>query len=209
MTTRRRPRPPFLAPLAPLALVVLVLAACTSVAGGDGVASLDDPAASPAAASAPAASVDPEQAMLDFARCMRENGVDMPDPGTDGSGRGFVRVGGPGEEIDPETLQAAQEACQHLMADIVGEGGPQLSEEQKDQMLEFAQCMREHGVDMPDPQFDDGNGRFSARMGGDGLDPTSPEFQDAQEACGEILGGAPGMRFGGGPANGAAPDGDQ
>ena len=60
-------------------------------------------------------------------------------------------------------------------------------------MLAFAQCMREHGIDMPDPQFEnggrvmigggpgeDGEGRSSIRE--------SDEFQAAEEACGDLLG---------------------
>ena len=35
---------------------------------------------------------DPEDAMLDFARCMREHGVDMPDPDTSGGGPGVGEV---------------------------------------------------------------------------------------------------------------------
>ena len=37
-----------------------------------------------------AAAVDPEQAVLDFAACMREHGVDMPDPEIDSAGGGIA-----------------------------------------------------------------------------------------------------------------------
>ena len=61
--------------------------------------------------------------------------------------------------------------------------------------------MREHGVNMPDPQFE-GGGRV--RMGGPGTDvnPESPRFREAQEACQDKLPGGPGRpgfsRAGGG-----------
>ena len=62
-------------------------------------------------------------------------------------------------------------------------------------MLEFASCMREHGVDMPDPDFSGGGARMQFRAGAGGVDPESPTFQKAQEACQEILEEA----FGDGP----------
>ena len=69
-------------------------------------------------------------------------------------------------------------------------------------MLEFAACMREHGVDMPDPDFSGGGARMQFRAGAGGVDPESPTFQKAQEACQEILeeafGDGPGFRVGGG-----------
>src|SRR5207253_2334340 len=39
----------------------------------------------------------PEGAMLAFARCMREHGIDMPDPDTSGGG-GMVNIGGDGSD---------------------------------------------------------------------------------------------------------------
>ena len=54
-------------------------------------------------------------------------------------------------------------------------------------MLEFAECMREHGVDMPDPDFSGGGGVFRAGGPGSGIDPGSDTFQKAQEACQDIL----------------------
>ena len=39
--------------------------------------------------------------------------------------------------------------------------------------------MREHGIDMPDPQFE-GGGRMTQRME-DGIDPNSQRFRDANE----------------------------
>ena len=46
-------------------------------------------------------------------------------------------------------------------------------------MLDLARCMREHGVDMPDPQFN--GGRVTQRMKGD---PKNPEkVETAEKAC--------------------------
>ncbi len=70
----------------------------------------------------------------------------------------------------------------------------------QEQALAFSKCMRDHGIDMPDPQFStDGGGAFSISVGGpDGTGPTtngplvdfnSKEFKAASEACGGPGGG--------------------
>jgi hypothetical protein len=126
------------------------------------------------------ASRDPQQAALDFARCMREHGVDMPDPEVDDQGRVRVRIGagGAGARPDPKKLEAAQEACGGLMGG--GDGDRQLDPAARDAMVAFARCMREHGIDMPDPT---GDGLMLRRDGEDGPDPGSAKFREAEQAC--------------------------
>ena len=138
--------------------------------------------------------VDPEDAMVDFARCMREHGVDLPDPQTSGGATGGVMIE-VGEDIDPEEMEAAHEACQPLMADAIGDFEPPDPEElerMQEQMLEFAECMREHGVDFPDPVFS-GDGESIQISGGAAIGPDGDtgagEMTEAQEACQDELGG--------------------
>ena len=63
-------------------------------------------------------------------------------------------------------------------------------------MLDYARCMRQNGVDMPDPQFD-GKGKVAMKIGKGGLDPNSPAFEEASESCrkevpgGPMIGGPP------------------
>lgn len=117
-----------------------------------------------------------EDAMLEFAECMRENGVPMEDPAP---GEPGLMINGEG--VDPETVQAAQEECQHLIeAALPGEGEMEMPQEDREALLAQAQCMREHGWDVPDPQFD--GGRVTQRLEG-GVDPGDPEFQADQEEC--------------------------
>ncbi len=191
-------------PILALALLAVVLTACSG--GGatpSGVATIDDPAAStaPDASSSPAASVAPEDAMLAFAKCMREHGVDMPDPVVDADGGMTVSIGAEGgKPIDKTTMQAADEACRHLMPGPTGGGPAQMTPEQQDAMLAFAKCMREHGVDMPDPEFGTSGG--AVMIGGDGIAFDSPTFKAADEACRSIMTDAmPGIVGGkGGPS---------
>ncbi|RAY16625.1 hypothetical protein DPM19_00065 [Actinomadura craniellae] len=150
-------------------LLALGLTAC----GGDETATA-------AGRKSPAAG-DTEK-MRAFAKCMRENGVDMPDPevGPDGN----ITFGGNGNarrllSADREKLQAAMDKCRHLMPN----GGElrAFSPEDTEKMRQYAKCMRENGVDMPDP---DPEGRL--RLDQDTwrrLDPQDPEFRAANSKC--------------------------
>ena len=192
----------FLAWAAVLVALSLSLVACSGGgAGPDGVASLVDASASPSAA-APEESLDPEAAMLAFAQCMRDNGIDMPDPEVNGEGGvtfGFAARPGAGTD-DMDKLEAAHAACEKYLPKGGPDGRPmEIDPEMEQAMLDFARCMRELGIDFPDPEF--GNGFVKIGPGGEGpnFDPSSDEFQSAQEACGELLpgDGKPGFSVGG------------
>ena len=102
----------------------------------------------------PAAQEDKKGDMVKFAQCMRENGIDMPDPqGEDG--RLSVAIGGEdGAPLDQDKMKTAHEACkQHLPNG--GEFKPPSPEEQ-DKMRQQAKCMRDKGYNWPDPQFEGG-----------------------------------------------------
>ena len=182
------------------AALALLLAACGGGESSEGIASLQEETAADESSSTTAApSADPEQAFLDFAACMREHGVDMPDPEIATAGGGFafgITIEGEAVEGGPDNaeidqMMAANEACQHFLEGVVQEfERPDMSEMQ-DQMLAFAQCMREHGVDMPDPQFSE-DGAVTIFGGPDAavtMDPGDPTFRAANEACNEIFGG--------------------
>jgi hypothetical protein len=94
-------------------------------------------------------------------------------------------------------MEAADKACRDLLpSGMQGDPNATIPPEQVEQALAFAKCMREHGIDYPDPEFN-GNG-MSVHIGGPGtdggpaIDPTSAEWQAAQKACGsDMPGGAP------------------
>jgi hypothetical protein len=178
-------------PLALLALAVLALAlaACGSDEDGEGgaVASVaDDTTADTAAAGGDAADgddADPkdrQDALLAYARCMRENGVDMADPQPGEPFRVEVRKSVNGED----TSEKAQKACQKHLRGAIGELSAEDREAMREAGLKFARCMREHGIDMPDPQ-PDGGMLFKAGQGG--IDPEDPTFQKAQKACEPLM----------------------
>jgi hypothetical protein len=156
---------------------------------------------------------DREQALLDYAECMRDHGIDMPDPKiSSDEGGGILIEQEEGADIDPESdeFQQADEACQPILDDAMGdiEVDPEQQAEMREQLLEFAQCMRDHGIDMEDPVFDE-NGRVQIKTNGPvggGGDPRDDEdFQAAQEACSQD-GGMFGREVGPG---GEPQDGDE
>ena len=111
---------------------------------------------------------------------MRDHGVDMPDPDTPAAVAVRVTIsGGPNSNMD-----AAMEACK----DKLPNGGtpPSLNPQQQEQLREFAQCMRDHGVDMPDP--DPNSGALRITQSGAGAGPRSgrPDLQGG-------AGGVPGQ----------------
>ena len=134
------------------------------------------------------AAADPEQkaedAALAYTQCMRDEGIDMPDPEP---GERGIRLMGP-KGGSPEKMRAADEACRKHLEAIKP---PELSEEEqaefREAALAHAQCMRDHGIDMPDPTIDEDGGVQMRIERGSGVDPESPKFREAQEACRDTL----------------------
>ena len=134
---------------------------------------------------------DTAEQMRRFASCMREQGIDMPDPEVDSEGRVRMQVGtggqqegGGGTPPDRGKFEAAQKACQQYLPN--GGEPPKLDPEQVEQARQFAKCMRENGVPaFPDPQPDGG---MQIQIGPDtGIDPNSQAFKDAQTKCEQYM----------------------
>ncbi|MFF0520176.1 hypothetical protein ACFYTC_15810 [Actinomadura nitritigenes] len=143
--------------------------------GGDGVASARGAAVK--ASASPSRSLSPEDAQLKFAQCMRQNGVDVPDPGS-----GHAETMRIGKGAGREKLQAAMKKCQSWLQ--AGGKLPDLKDPKvRDQYVKFAQCMREHGVDMKDPDPDG-----TIRIPTGKADPGT--VNKAREACKALVPGA-------------------
>ena len=171
----RRRRWPQLATVAGALLLTLAVTACAGGKQPDGVASLDG-SARPTATTTAGDSGDPRQAALQFAKCMREHGIDMPDPKFNANGGISItaHAGGNGPKPDDPKFKAAERACQKFMP----KGGQtrRPNPQQLQRALRFARCMRQHGIDVPDPGADGG---IQIRRSG----PDDPRFKAAQQAC--------------------------
>ena len=180
-----------------LAVVALLAAACGG-SGDDGVATLEDSTTTTVTADPPNAIVGDEERLMEFAACMRDNGVpDFPDPSVSGDGAvdfgGFAQF----EDFDEDVLNDAFNACSdNLVGLSFAPGGADFDfTEIQDTLVEFAACMRDNGFDLPDPDFsnfDLGGGAGSGPFGD--IDPTDPAFETAFEACQGIFANLP---FGG------------
>ncbi|MBA9004768.1 MULTISPECIES: hypothetical protein [Thermomonospora] len=126
---------------------------------------------------------------LKWAKCMRDNGVQVevkPDGGML-TKREKSRTGGDEGPSDSESDEAMKK-CRHLLPD--GGEPPKPSAADVAKLREFAKCMRAHGIDMPDPGPD---GRILIeRREGDGV--SKKEMEDAQRACRKHMPSPPGGR---------------
>lgn len=171
--------------LATGALLAATLAAC----GGE--------TPSNAASGTPVKSGD--EAQLAFAKCMRDHGINVSDPDSQGRTR-LEMKSKPGDGMTPEKLQTAMKECREKTG-----GGPREPTEAErtemlDQALKFSKCMREHGVDMPDPTASGGGITIRKKAGpgsSSGIDPESPAFKKAEAACEDLM---PARRGGDGPS---------
>jgi len=152
----------------------LVVAAAALTACGDG--GEDDGNVSDA---------DREDAMLEFTECMRDQGIDMPDPDEGGADP-------EDPDLDQEAFEEAKDECFYLIENVAGDAKDIDTEEEaerQDKALAYAACMRDHGIDVPDPEFSEGRGGMQLP---EGVDPEDPDFKDAQDACQAELGFEPG-----------------
>jgi len=159
---------------AALTAAVLLAAACGGGSHGAG------PSASP--------SQGRLQQLTAFAQCMRghgephfylENKANVPGANSDNSLLSIMGYVVPG--IDPSTAQfaAAMKVCKHLMP---GGGPSEMTQQQIEAQVKFAQCMRSHGYpDYPDPETH--NGRPVGMPLPSDIDTASPQFGKAQNTC--------------------------
>ena len=121
-----------------------------------------------------------EEGVLDFAQCMREEGINFPDPTFDIDGNPqFDNL----EIENEEEFESAFENCEDILRNALPEQfdlDPEVEAALVDASLEFSQCMREEGIDFPDPK--PGEFGFFAFRDAD-IDFTSEAVQNAFEIC--------------------------
>ncbi|HEY4916911.1 MAG TPA: hypothetical protein VIH92_08365 [Solirubrobacteraceae bacterium] len=148
-----------------------------------------------------------EVKFADFAKCLREHGVNATaSTGPGGEGQA-LRVQGAGGHAN---MEAAQRACKKYQPEPQKVNlSPQQKVAQAEAVEKFAKCMREHGIEV---HASSSEGRISIQIHGSpgaGPNPESPAFQKAQSSCQKLLpfkgkgrlGGPPGVKQAGGPGS--------
>ena len=148
------------------AALVLLAAACSgspSSTGAGGSSSTGGATSSPSAVA--------------YSHCMRSHGVpDFPDPGSSG----IPKVSPQQLGVASSRWQAAQSTCARLLRPTQGQARQIVTG-----MLNFARCMRSHGVpDWPDPTTgSNGQPEFDIP----GIDPDSPRISNTAGECTRLL----------------------
>ncbi|MFD7556089.1 hypothetical protein ACFV9E_16315 [Streptomyces sp. NPDC059835] len=107
---------------------------------------------------------------VNMRQCLREHGIDAPDPAPGQDPRGMTVGGG----ADPQKMQEAMKAC-----GMSGPGsGKEPTQEEKDKELRWIRCMRENGVALKDPEYSGG-----ARTGIEIPQGQEKAFEDARKKC--------------------------
>lgn len=157
-------------------VAALALSGCQSGSDDDsGVASAGGGGAQPSLSAA--AGMSDEQRQLKFTACLREQGLDVPDPQP---GQKGPRFNG-GSDVDPAKVQAALQQCREYAPN--GGQPRQLDAGQVEQVRKLARCMRENGVpNFPDPAAD---GRIQPGLAD--IDLKDPAVRTAFDKCRESM----------------------
>jgi hypothetical protein len=144
------------------------------------------------ASAAPSPSAMTEERLLaigrEHAQCLRDHGI--PNVGEPNVWHGLLRFGGPQQEPDPATADAAYKACQSIQDQVPAR---YLYQNWKptpadvDAMGKFADCLRQHGFpDWPNPN---GDGQFPIRGTNLETAPKTDQGQEAISACQKLYDG--------------------
>ncbi len=160
-------RPTLAAMVIRLLLGVLLLAGCS--------------AQTPSPSAGLAKTEEIGQAAVRFSQCMREHGYQVPDPSFDD--QGLPRYGdqiGSVPEKNAEFDQIRGDCAAPLDAAYRNAGVPNAKEVKPEELLGFTRCMREHGIDIPDPTAEEPLAIPKAAF-------TSPDWEPAKQACESLL----------------------
>jgi hypothetical protein len=179
-----------LALVALLGSIGLLAAACgggskdPGAASGGGTTTTVAPSGSSGSTSSGESSQSEE---LQLAQCMRSHGVpNFPDPSATG---GLLNaISAAGVNTHSPTYQEALLACKQYNpgANLT----PAQSAANNAKGVEYAQCMRSHGVpNFPDPVTGPTGGQ-AINLSGTGIDQNSPTYQAANSTCQQIVPGS-------------------
>lgn len=121
--------------------------------------------------------------LADYARCLREHGVEA-QVGTPPGGGQAIKIGAKGPVGGRGKLEAAQQACKKYQPQPKKVNlTPQQKVEREEAVQKFARCMREHGIEVKASVSGGGIQVQIHGHPGSGPNPESPAFQQAQNNC--------------------------
>jgi hypothetical protein len=141
----------------------ILIAACSAPDSSQGVVSIEDLSTVTTVTTIVENIIEdnlsPEDAQLLMARCLRDNGYDVKDPKNDEGLRSvltpiFLAANEKGRTQLFETIQACAEENNIPLGDNADFENPEDVADRLDTELEFAQCLREKGIEVEDPSAD-------------------------------------------------------
>lgn len=123
--------------------------------------------------------------------CLKENGVELPEPGQGVPPAGGPPEGGPPAGGPPQgfgkggaKMKKAFEECGVELPQGKPEGPPMNSSAFRKSIKEYADCMGENGYDLPEPNVSGEGPVFKESE----VDREDPKFEAANEKCQSLLG---------------------
>ena len=146
-----------------IVLISIIISACSAPDSSQGVVSTQDLSTDTTVTTiledVVEENLSPEDAQLLLARCLRDNGYDVKDPKNDEGLRSvltpiFIAADEKGRTELFETIQACAEDNNIPLGDNADFENPEDVADRLDTELEFAQCLREKGIEVEDPSAD-------------------------------------------------------
>ena len=188
-----------------LLLLFIFLLACSSSGESEGVVSVNDVSNDTTVTTIEeevaeeVVSIDDAQLLL--ARCLRENGYDIADPK---NGESLQSVIGPiwlasnqkGRQELVESIQTCAEENDIPLGNTAEFENPEVVADLLDTQLEFAQCLRENGIEIEDPSAESPLRPLLVELVTSG-EYLQTQIQEAADICFDDLGIDPPQQGGG------------
>ncbi len=128
---------------------------------------------------------NPTQLMDEWAACMRSNGdPNQTDPTIDAYGVINITMRDVSEAVASDAHGSSGPCSQYeLAAENALRGGQQYQPPDQNQMVQYTDCMRTHGV----PNYPDPGANGKTDFNGTGVDPNSPFVETANKICGKQI----------------------
>ena len=173
-------------------ILLLMVASCSDGPGANpGVASVEDTTSVVAIKeSSPENIIDPtdEQIVTDFASCVRQHGITIPDPEINSDGTvDFQKLRQDifnDPNFDGRSSREQLQECFSILQEATFVQARQEEDpiELQDNLLKVTACIRGNGLDVPDPNFSDGP-RGSMRQVIEELDMENERIRDIVSEC--------------------------